>query len=203
MLGQPLLIELLILLLEGFHAALEVNLQPLAAADGEESHTLRHAATFINTTNHVGEGLAAASAKIRLRTGHAVVVRNVAGTESELADAVVDGRLLKGIWHLVLHEYGLDNPFHILAPELRALFLSLAECNFLVHADNLHIGQCNNFVLHCFCSFLNLTLQGRCKPNALELALIAEAPPVLAVFDRKSTQNHPLDQTSGIFCMEM
>ena len=140
MLGQPLLIELLVLLLEGFHAALEVNLQPFAATDWEEFHALRHAATFINTTNHVGEGLAAASAKIHLRTGHAVVVRDVAGTKSELADTVVDGRLLKGIWHLVFHKHGLDDSFHILAPELRALFLALTECDFLGHADYLYIG---------------------------------------------------------------
>ena len=44
-LGQPLLIELLVLLLEGFHAALEMNLQPLTIADRKESHTLRHAVT--------------------------------------------------------------------------------------------------------------------------------------------------------------
>ena len=95
-LGQPLLIELLELLLEGFHAALEMNLQPLAIADRKESHTLRHVATFVDTANHVGEGLAVASTKIHFCTAHAVVVRNVAGTESELADAVVDSSLLKG-----------------------------------------------------------------------------------------------------------
>ena len=140
MLGQPLLVELLELLLESFHAALEMNLQPLAIADGEESHTIRHAAAFVDTANHVGEGLAAASAEISLGTGHAVMVRDVAGAESELADAVVDGSLLEGIWRLMLHKHRLDDSFHILAPELRALFLSLAECYLLGHADNLHIG---------------------------------------------------------------
>ena len=30
-------------------------------------------------------------------------------------------------------------------------------------------------------------MQGRCKPSAIELALIAEAQPVFAVFDRKDT----------------
>ena len=147
-LGQPLLVELLELLLEGFHTSLEMNLQPFAAADGKESHTLRHTATLINTANHVGEGLVAASAKIHFCTGHAVVVGDVAGTESEPADAVVDGRLLKGIWSLVFHKHGLYNPFHILAPELRALFLSLTECDFLGHADNLHPVQRNHLVFH-------------------------------------------------------
>ena len=42
------------------------------------------------------------------------------------------------IWSLVLNKYWLDDPFHILPPELRALFLTLAECNFLGHANNLH-----------------------------------------------------------------
>ena len=32
-------------------------------------------------------------------------------------------------------------------------------------------------------------MQGRCKPSAIELALIAEAQPVFAVFDRKVTNN--------------
>ena len=137
-LGQPLIIELMVLPLEGFHAALEMNLQPLAAVDGKELHTLRHAATLINAANHVGEGLVAASAEINLGTGHAIVVGDVAGAESELANAVVDSRLLKCIWSLVLHKYGLDDPFHILPPELRALFLTLSECNFLGHANNLH-----------------------------------------------------------------
>ena len=122
MLGQPLLIELLVLLLEGFHAALEMNLQPFAIANRKEPHTLRHAATLIYTTYHVGESLAAASTKIHFCTGHTVVVRDVAGTESELADAVVDGSLLKGIRRLVLHKHGLDDSFYIFAPEFRALF---------------------------------------------------------------------------------
>ena len=95
-LGQPLLVELLELLLEGFHTALEMNLHPLAIVDRKESHTLRHAATLINTTNHVSESFAAASTEVLFGTSHTVVVRDVAGTESELADAVVDGRLLKG-----------------------------------------------------------------------------------------------------------
>ena len=115
-----------------------MNLQPLAAVDGKELHTLRHAATLINAANHVGEGLVAASAEINLGTGHAIVVGDVAGTESELADAVVDGCLLKCVWRLMLHKHGLNNPFYILAPKLRALFLTLAECDFLSHADNLH-----------------------------------------------------------------
>ena len=120
-LGQPLLVELLELLLKGFHAALEVNLQPFAATDWEEFHALRHAATFINTTNHVGEGLAAASAKIRLSTGHAVVVGDVAGTKSELADTVIDGRLLKGIWRLVLQSVSFRTIAHVCSTSLNTV----------------------------------------------------------------------------------
>lgn len=139
-LRQPLLIERLVLLLEGFHASLEMNLQPLAAADGEKLHAIRHAATLVDTANHVGESFAATSTKVLFGTGHAVMIWDVAGAESELTDTVVDGRLLKGIWHLVFHKHGLDDPFHILALELRALFLPFAECYFLGYADNLHIG---------------------------------------------------------------
>ena len=44
-------------------------------------------------------------------------------------------------------------------------------------------------------------MQGRCKPSAIELALIAEVPPVLAVFDCKNTDCCGKRQISGIFCM--
>ena len=66
------------------------------------------------------------------------MVGDVASAESELADAVVDDCLLKSIWCFVLHKHWLDDFFHILAPEFRALFLPLAECDFLGHANNLH-----------------------------------------------------------------
>ena len=34
--------------------------------------------------------------------------------------------------------------------------LPLAACDFLGHANNLHIGQCNNLVFHFFCLFVLL-----------------------------------------------
>ena len=149
-LGQPLLIEHLVLLLKGFHSSLEMHFQPLAAADGEKFHALGNAAAFINAANNVGESLGAASAEINLGAVHAVVVGNIAGAESEFSYAVVDGGLLKGVRLLVLHKNGFDDSFHILAPELWALFMPLAECDFLGHANNLHILNRNNLVFHLF-----------------------------------------------------
>ena len=116
-LGQPLHVEYLVLLLEGFHAALEMNFQPLAAANREKLHALRHVAALINSANNVSESIVAASAEINLGTGHAVVVGNVAGAEPEFADTVVDGCLLKGIGNLVLYKHGLNDPFHIFSPK--------------------------------------------------------------------------------------
>ena len=78
------------------------------------------------------------------------MVGDVACAEPELADAVVDGCLLKDIRRLVFHKHGLNDPFHILTPELRAFFFCLIEGNLLGHANNLHIGQCNNLVFHIF-----------------------------------------------------
>ena len=46
-------------------------------------------------------------------------------------------------------------------------------------------------------------LQGRCKPSAIELALIAKVQTVLAVFDRKVTNCCRNYQISGIYCIKM
>ena len=37
--------------------------------------------------------------------------------------------------------------------------------------------------------FATFSVQGRCKPSAMELAPIAEAPPVLAAIGCKGTKN--------------
>ena len=88
--------EFLVLLLKGFHSALEKDFQPLAATNGEELHSIRHLATFICSADDVSKGVIFASTEISFPTGSTIVVGNVTGTESELADAVVDGCLLKG-----------------------------------------------------------------------------------------------------------
>jgi hypothetical protein len=132
-------------------------LQPFSAMNGEELHTLRYITTFIYTTNDVSKGVFAASTEISFPTGSTIVVGNVASTESELANPIVDGGLLKGIRRLFLHKDRLDNLFHILTPKLRAFFFCLVKGNLLGHANNLHIMQLNNLVFHM--SFFCLTLQ--------------------------------------------
>lgn len=88
MLGQPLLEKSLALLLECFHATLKMCLQPIPAMNGEELHTLWYRSTLVYATNHVRKGLVAASAEIHLGTSSAVMIRDVASTESELSDSV-------------------------------------------------------------------------------------------------------------------
>ena len=94
--GHPLLMELLVLLLKSFHASLEMHLQPFPALNGEELHTLRHIATFIYAANDVGKGVFAASPEVRFPTGSTIVVRDVAGTETKLAHAIVECCPLQG-----------------------------------------------------------------------------------------------------------
>ena len=96
-LGQPLLIEHLVLLLKGFHASLEMHLQPLATMNREKLHSLRHPTTFIYSADDVCKGVLAASTKVCLPTGCTIMVGSVAGAEPKLSDTIVDGCLLKGI----------------------------------------------------------------------------------------------------------
>ena len=87
--GHPLLVEFLVLLLECFHASLEMYFQPLPTMDGEELHALRHIATFINAANDVSKGIFAASPEVCFPTGSTIVVGNIASAETKLAHAIV------------------------------------------------------------------------------------------------------------------
>ena len=62
--GQPLLVEFLVLFLEGFHASLEMHLQPLPALNGEELHALRNVTTFIYAANDINKSIFAASPEV-------------------------------------------------------------------------------------------------------------------------------------------
>ena len=88
--------ELLVLLLEGFHASLEMHLQPSAAMNGEELHPFRHVATFIYTADDVSKGVIFASAEISFPTGSTIVIWNVASAEPKLTNTIVKCRLLEG-----------------------------------------------------------------------------------------------------------
>ena len=164
--------ELCVLLLEGFHASLEMYFQPLPALNGEELHTLRYVATFIYATNDISKGVFTASPKVRFPTGSTIVVGNVASAESELTYAIVDGCFLESIGGLLLKKHWPNNLFNKLTPELRAFFLCLIEGkvpsydviniagpSLLGHANDLHIMQINNIVFHISSSFYLMTLR--------------------------------------------
>ena len=149
--------ELRVLLLKGFHATLKMHLQPSAAMNGEELHSCGHVATFINTANDVSKGVLAASTKVMFGTGCTIVVGDVAGTKSELTNAILKCSFLKSVGLLLLKNHGLDNLFHILTPEPRAFFFRLVEGKLLGHANNLHIVQFNNLVFHYSYYFLSVS----------------------------------------------
>ena len=82
------------------------------------------------------------------------MVGSVAGAQAELAYPVCQCGLLKGIRLFLFKNHRSDDSFHILAPKLWALFMSLVESYLFGHADNLHGLQHDDFVSHIFLSFI-------------------------------------------------
>ena len=154
--------ELRKLLLESLHPALEMYLEPFAGMDREEPHPLGYIAPFVDATNDIGKGLVYAFRKIILGTSGTIVVRQIAGTETEFAYLVGKSGLLERIGSLPLKHDRLDDPFDIFRPKLWTLLLCLAEGNLFGHANDLHVLQFDYFMFHTDYTIINESMCVNC-----------------------------------------